>query len=168
MTAEDVGSMTIVSRGGDILAAAPFVDAIVNPVNCAGTMGKGLALEVKRAYYDNYLAYVGACAHGIVKPGRMFVFGRMSSVNPQFIINFPTKRHWRNRSRIEDIEAGLIDLVQEIRVRDIRSIAIPALGCGLGGLDWEVVKPKILLALRPVRNLRTILYEPGEALGDRE
>ena len=90
-------------------------EALVNTVNCVGFMGKGIALQFKQAFPENYEAYHRACEAGEVRPGRMFVFTTNSMVNPKYIINFPTKRHWRGDSKIEDIEAGLVALVEEVR-----------------------------------------------------
>lgn len=137
------------------------VDALVNTVNCDGFMGKGIALQFKQAFPKNFKAYEDACKLGQVVPGRMFVFDNGGLLLPRYIINFPTKRHWRNKSRIEDIEAGLDALVKEIRRLDIRSIALPPLGCGLGGLIWNEVRPKIEAALINVPEVRAILFEPN-------
>lgn len=126
------------------------VDALVNAVNTVGVMGKGLALEMKRAFPENFVAYREACESGAVGPGRMFTFDRGPSLRPRWIVNFPTKRHFRDRSRIEDVDAGLVDLVAVVHANGIRSIAIPALGCGLGGLEWSDVRPRIVAALKPV------------------
>lgn len=122
--------------------------AIVNPVNCVGVMGKGLALEFKRRFPENFKAYETACMVGLVFPGNMLVVksGNMvvdGEVVLKYVINFPTKNHWRDESRLEYISSGLQSLVEEIENNKIRSIAIPALGCGLGGLDWKLVKPLI-------------------------
>ncbi|GIX28749.1 MAG: hypothetical protein KatS3mg123_2630 [Burkholderiales bacterium] len=111
---------------GDILKAE--ADALVNSVNCVGVMGRGIALQFKGAFPENFQAYKKACKRGEVQPGRMFVFETGRLTPPRFIINFPTKRHWRGKSRMEDIEAGLAALKQEIQARNIRSIAIPPLG----------------------------------------
>lgn len=143
---------------GDILTAD--VEALVNPVNCVGTMGRGVALQFKRAFPANFAAYAAACARGEVRPGRMFVFGTGFVGNPKFIINFPTKRHWRDASRIEDIDTGLEAMADEIRARCMRSVALPALGSGLGGLDWSFVRPRIEAALGPIREVNVIVYEP--------
>ena len=113
---------------GDLLSTK--VDALVNAVNTVGVMGKGLALAFKKTFPDNFDAYHRACKAGDVTPGKMFVFER-SQHSPKWIINFPTKRHWDGKSRIEDIEAGLVALAKEIRDRKIHSIAIPPLGSGL-------------------------------------
>ena len=93
---------------GDILHADS--EALVNTVNCVGIMGRGIALLFKQAFPENFKAYAAACARDEVQPGRMFVFETGLMTNPKYIINFPTKRHWRGKSRIEDIEAGLQSL----------------------------------------------------------
>ena len=107
-------------------------EAIVNTVNCVGVMGRGIALQFKQSFPDNFKAYADACKQKAVQPGRMFIFATGQTTNPRYIINFPTKRHWREMSRMEDIEAGLSALVKEIEKRGLRSIAIPPLGSGLG------------------------------------
>jgi O-acetyl-ADP-ribose deacetylase (regulator of RNase III) len=92
----------------------------------------------------------------------MFVFATGQLTNPRFIVNFPTKRHWRGKSRIEDIDSGLAALVQEVRDRGIKSIAIPPLGCGLGGLEWSDVRPRIEQAFADLSDVRAVVYEPNE------
>jgi O-acetyl-ADP-ribose deacetylase (regulator of RNase III) len=146
---------------GDILRAD--AEALVNTVNCVGIMGRGIALQFKNEFPQNFKAYEAACAHEEVQPGRMFVFETGMLTNPKFIINFPTKRHWRGKSRMEDIDAGLVALVEEIRQRGIRSIAIPPLGSGLGGLDWAEVRPRIEAALRGIDDLSVTIFEPNSA-----
>ncbi|WP_246740952.1 type II toxin-antitoxin system antitoxin DNA ADP-ribosyl glycohydrolase DarG [Mesorhizobium sp. NZP2298] len=148
-------------RTGDILRAD--VEALVNTVNCVGIMGRGIALQFKNDFPENFRAYEAACVREEVQPGKMFVFETRTLTNPKFIINFPTKRHWRGKSRMEDIESGLKALVEEIRERGIRSIAIPPLGSGLGGLKWGDVRPRIEDALRGITNLNVIVYEPTSA-----
>ena len=143
---------------GDILRAD--AEALVNTVNCVGIMGRGVALQFKNAFPANFKAYEAACARDEVQPGRMFVFETRELTGPKFIINFPTKRHWRGKSRMEDIDSGLKALVAEIRNRRIRSIAIPPLGSGLGGLNWADVRPRIEAALRGVDDLHVIVFEP--------
>lgn len=150
---------TIEFRTGDILRID--AEALVNTVNCVGVMGRGVALQFKRAFPDNFKAYKAACDREQVQPGRMFIFETRNISNPKYIINFPTKRHWRGKSRIADIETGLTALVGEIQQRDIRSIALPALGSGLGGLDWGMVRPRIEAALRAVEGVHAIVFEPG-------
>jgi O-acetyl-ADP-ribose deacetylase (regulator of RNase III) len=143
---------------GDILQAD--AEALVNTVNCVGVMGRGIALRFKNAYPANFKAYAAACKRGDVQPGRMFVYDT-ELPPPRWIINFPTKRDWRGKSRIEDIEAGMCALVHEIRTRGISSIAIPPLGSGLGGLAWSDVRPIIGAALVELPDVRVIVYEPG-------
>lgn len=142
---------------GDLLASD--AEALVNTVNCVGVMGRGVALQFKNAFPDNFKAYAKACKEGEVEPGRMFVTQQLDS--PKFIINFPTKRHWRGKSRIADIESGLEALATEIEERQIRSIALPPLGSGLGGLHWPEVRSRIEAALSEVAvNVRVIVFEP--------
>jgi O-acetyl-ADP-ribose deacetylase (regulator of RNase III) len=144
-------------RTGDIFKAN--ADAIVNTVNCVGIMGRGIALQFKNAYPANFKAYKAACDAEQVQPGRMFVV-ETGKFTPRFIINFPTKRHWKGKSRIEDIEAGLVALAQEVKSRGIKSVAIPPLGAGLGGLDWGHVLPRIKSALQDIPDIEVIIYEP--------
>ena len=146
-------------RSGDILK--DDAEALVNTVNCVGVMGRGIALQFKAAFPENFKIYAEACQRGAVQPGRMFVFETGQLTPPRYIINFPTKRHWRGNSRMEDIDAGLAALVEVIREKCIRSVAIPPLGSGLGGLDWLHVKPRIEAALRPLTDVRVIVYEPA-------
>lgn len=118
-------------------------EAIINPVNCVGVSGKGLALQFKESYPLNYRHYREACESGKLKIGRVHVFST-GMENPKYIINFPTKNHWREKSKLEYIELGLEDLKKQILNRKIKSIALPKLGCGLGGLSWKDVKPLII------------------------
>ena len=148
---------------GNILRAD--VEAIVNTVNCVGFMGRGIAAQFKRTFPENFKAYEAACRRKEVVPGRMFVFATGQLTNPRFIINFPTKRHWCGKSRMEDIESGLAALVQEVRDRGIKSVAIPPLGCGLGGLEWSDVRPRIERAFADLSDVRTVVYEPNEEPG---
>ena len=152
-------------KNGDILAEN--VEALVNTVNCVGIMGRGIALQFKNTFPDNFRAYVTACKHHEVQPGRMFVFDADRLMNPRYIINFPTKRHWKGKSRIEDIELGLADLAKEIRSRNIKSIAVPPLGSGLGGLDWSEVRPRIEAALNKIDGLKVVLFEPNKTMDIR-
>lgn len=149
---------------GDILKAE--AEALVNTVNCVGVMGRGIALQFKNVFPANFRAYEAACQRGEVQPGHMFVFDTGELTLPRYIINFPTKRHWRGKSRIEDIQAGLTALVSEIRARDIRSIAIPPLGSGLGGLEWSAVRPLIERALATLPEVEVLVFEPGGAPAD--
>lgn len=151
-------------KKGNILAED--VEAIINTVNCVGIMGRGIALQFKNAFPENFKAYTAACKRDEVQPGRMFIYATNRLTNPQFIINFPTKRHWKGKSRMEDIDAGLDALVDEIRKCKIRSIAIPPLGSGLGGLDWSKVRSRIEAKLREFDDVKVIIFEPSEVLAD--
>lgn len=152
-------------KTGDILTED--VEALVNTVNCVGFMGRGIALQFRNAFPENFKAYSAACKRNELQPGRMFVFETGQLTNPRYIINFPSKRHWRGKSRMEDIDAGLIALMEEIRVRHIRSIAIPPLGSGLGGLNWAKVRPRIEAALKECSDLQVVIFEPGGAAADK-
>ena len=144
-------------KTGDLLAEK--ADALVNTVNCVGHMGAGIALQFKKAWPENYRAYAAACRDGEVQPGRMFVFETHQLAPPRYIINFPTKRHWRGRSRLQDIDAGLEALVAEIRRLDLFSVAVPPLGAGLGGLPWKDVRGRIERALGALPDLRVVVFE---------
>lgn len=143
---------------GDILKAD--TEALVNTVNCVGVMGRGIALQFRKAFPENFKAYQSVCNKKQLRPGVMYVYDLNRFQNPRYIINFPTKRHWKGKSKIEDIESGLVALVEEIRRRQIRSIAIPPLGCGLGGLDWTNVRRIIEKGFRSLPDVRVLLYEP--------
>lgn len=144
---------------GDILNSG--AEALVNTVNCAGVMGRGIALQFKKQFPKNFDAYHEACKQGIVQPGTMFVTETGVLTGPKYIINFPTKRHWKGKSRMEDIEAGLPALIRETKALGIGSIAVPPLGCGLGGLKWTDVKPRILAAFRDLPDVQVLLFEPS-------
>ena len=132
-------------------------EALVNAVNCVGVAGQGVALSFKEKFRDNYDTCKIACQQNTVKTGRMFVFRTMTTATPRYIINFPTKKHWRNPSQLRWIEEGLVDLARVIVENRIRSIAIPHLGCGCGGLDWGEVWPKIYWALYPINCLQEVM-----------
>ena len=148
-------------KSGDILKED--VEAIINTVNCVGVMGRGIALQFKNAFPDNFKAYAAACKNNEVQPGRMFVHETGLLTNPRFIINFPTKRHWRGKSRMEDIDSGLESLVETIRQYKIGSIAIPPLGSGLGGLNWAEVKPRIVAVMQSLTDVQVVVFEPKGA-----
>jgi O-acetyl-ADP-ribose deacetylase (regulator of RNase III) len=124
-------------------------------------MGRGIALQFKKVFPANFKAYESACKRSEVQPGKMFVYETGQLNNPRYIINFPTKRHWRGASRLSDIEAGLVALVREIRSRRIRSIALPPLGSGLGGLYWPDVRAAIERALSPLEDVAITVFEPN-------
>ncbi len=153
--------MTKLTQGN--LLTAP-VEALVNTVNAVGIMGRGIALQFKQAYPVMFREYERRCKAGEVRLGKMQVFdlGGLAG-GPRWIINFPTKGHWRADSHLADIEAGLKDLVATIRRLHIRSIAIPPLGCGNGGLDWNEVRPVIEAALAKVPDVEALVYAPGGA-----
>lgn len=135
-------------------------EALVNTVNCVGVMGKGIALQFKQAFPENFRQYEKACRAKQVQPGKMFTVSTGSLFYPRYIINFPTKRHWKGKSKIEDIKSGLKALVEEIQQLGITSIAIPPLGCGNGGLNWAQVKPLIESALAQRPEVQVIIFEP--------
>ena len=152
--------MSIRFTQGNLLEAD--AQALVNTVNTVGVMGKGIALMFKEAFPENFKAYELACKRKEVILGRMFVTERADMFGPKWIINFPTKADWRYPSRIEWVEDGLEDLKRIIREKGIRSIAIPPLGSGNGGLKWSVVKPKITDALSDLPETNVIVFEPVE------
>lgn len=143
---------------GNLLHAE--TEAVVNTVNTVGVMGKGIALAFKETYPDIFAEYEAACRAGAVQVGRMFVSENRSLHGPRWIINFPTKQHWRNPSKLEWIRSGLVDLKRVILELDIRSIALPPLGCGQGGLDWEDVRPLIEQALGDLPAVEVHAFEP--------
>lgn len=156
----------IAFKTGNLLAED--AEAIINTVNCVGIMGRGIALQFKKKYPDNYKAYEAACKRKEVQPGRMFVYETGTCTNPRFIINFPTKRHWRGQSRMEDITAGLKDLIRIITENKISSIALPPLGCGLGGLEWARVRPLIESAFAGMPEVNVVVFEPDGAPAAKE
>jgi O-acetyl-ADP-ribose deacetylase (regulator of RNase III) len=143
---------------GNLLQAD--VDALVNTVNTVGIMGKGIALMFKETFPENFRAYEAACKQKEVRVGKMFVTHRQQMLGPKWIINFPTKQHWRSPSRTEWIEEGLDDLVTVIEQLGIKSIAIPPLGSGNGGLDWANVRPIIEQKLCSLADVKVIVFEP--------
>src|SRR6266700_2120693 len=153
-------------KTGNLLEAS--ADALVNTVNSVGVMGKGIALQFKQAFPENYEGYRQACERGEVEPGRMFVFATGNLMGPRFIINFPTKRHWKGKSKIQDVESGLDALVHVIQANRIKSIAVPPLGCGNGGLNWKSVRKLIERKLSPLENVEILVYEPTGAPANRE
>ena len=147
-------------KTGDILAED--AEALVNTVNCVGVMGRGIALQFKRAFPDNFKIYASRCKRNEIQPGRVFVYETRQLTGPRYIINFPTKRHWRAKSRMQDIESGLASLAEEIRSHAISSVAIPPLGSGLGGLKWPDVRKHIQTVLQELDDVRVVVFEPDE------
>lgn len=125
---------------GDIFSQG--VQVLVNPVNCVGTSGGGLAKAFKERFPQNHRAYHAACKRGELASGRIFVVqvGGMDTEKTGYIFNLPTKDHWRDRSTLGMVADGLLALVDLIAEYRCESIAVPALGCGLGGLKWMDVK----------------------------
>jgi O-acetyl-ADP-ribose deacetylase (regulator of RNase III) len=148
-------------KTGNLLDAG--TEALVNTVNTVGVMGKGIALMFKEAFPENFRQYAAAVQGCEVRTGQMFIYERHALAGPRWIINFPTKQHWRGKSRIEWIESGLDDLVRVIREKGIRSIAIPPLGSGHGGLDWREVRPLIESSLAILEDVEVVVYEPTTA-----
>ncbi len=148
-------------KTGDLLAEE--TEALVNTVNCVGVMGRGIALQFKKQFPGNCTMYEKACSRNEVVPGKMFVYETGRLLNPKYIINFPTKRHWREASRLEDIDSGLEDFVRMIKEYGITSIALPPLGCGLGGLDWGIVRDRIETALMELSEVEVVVFEPNGA-----
>ncbi len=134
-------------------------EALVNAVNCVGVMGKGIAYQFRRAFPAMYEDYQQRCKRGEIRPGQVSTFREKN----RLIVNFPTKRHWRSPSRLEDIEAGLQALRKLIETEGIRHMAVPPLGCGHGGLSWNDVRPAIERHLGDLPDVRIDVYEPHEA-----
>ncbi len=145
---------------GNLLDAP--AEALVNTVNTVGVMGKGIALMFKEKFPENFREYAAACTEGRVQTGKMFITERMSLIGPKWVVNFPTKQHWRSPSRLEWIVTGLAELRDFIEREHVRSIAIPPLGAGNGGLDWPVVKAQIDVALKGLDDTEIVVYEPTE------
>jgi len=143
---------------GDLFAAD--VEALVNPVNTMGLAGKGLALQFREVFPENFKAYQAQCAGYALTPGKVFVFRTEALLNPRLILNFPTKRSWWAPSYLKDIASGLKALIAVVKEEQIASLAIPALGCGAGGLDWEQVRPRIEAAFAPLPHVNVFLYPP--------
>jgi O-acetyl-ADP-ribose deacetylase (regulator of RNase III) len=146
---------------GNLLDAP--AEALVNTVNEVGVMGKGIALMFRDAFPENTSAYEAACKRGEVKIGRMFVVQNHELSGPRWIVNFPTKKHWRHPSKLEWVRDGLQDLVRVLAANRIRSVALPPLGCGNGGLEWNQVRREIEAALAALPEVEVIVFEPTSA-----
>ncbi|MEI6483281.1 MAG: macro domain-containing protein [Betaproteobacteria bacterium] len=143
---------------GNLLEAR--AQALVNTVNTVGVMGKGIALMFKERFADNYRQYAAACKASEVRTGQMFITEPAELDGPRWIVNFPTKQHWRSPSQLKWVIEGLQDLRLFLIENGVQSIAIPPLGAGNGGLDWELVKPEIQRALGDLHNIDIIVFEP--------
>lgn len=146
---------------GNLLTAD--ADALVNTVNTEGVMGKGIALQFKKAFPEMYDAYRKAAKAGEIRLGHVHVWPTGQMTGPKYVINFPTKGHWKSRSKLSDIDAGLGDLIDVIQRLEIESIAVPPLGCGNGGLEWRDVEPRIIEAFEKVPNVDVQLFAPTGA-----
>lgn len=150
--------MITYTKGNIIKADA---EALVNTVNCVGIMGKGIALQFKKAFPETYFnVYQKACRNQELAPGKVHVWQTGTFVNPKYIINFPTKKHWKGKSKYEYIETGLQALKKEIEKLGIRSVAIPPLGSGLGGLQWQKVREMIQKTFAEMPAIELLIYEP--------
>jgi O-acetyl-ADP-ribose deacetylase (regulator of RNase III) len=158
--------MAIQLKSGDLLKEKS--DAIVNTVNCVGVMGKGIALQFKQRWPKNFKDYEAACKREEIRPGKMFVHDLGKWAKPRFIINFPTKVHWRGDSKLEYVDEGLRDLVKQVKRLGIRSISLPPLGCGNGGLDWDEVRDLVFAAFKDQPDISVNLFEPKGAPPPRE
>jgi O-acetyl-ADP-ribose deacetylase (regulator of RNase III) len=143
---------------GNLLEAP--AEALVNTVNEVGVMGKGVALMFREAFPESASAYQEAAKRGDVHVGRVLITRNEALVGPRWIIHFPTKKHWRHPSRLEWVRDGLKDLVRVVRENGIRSVALPPLGCGNGGLEWGQVRREIEGALADLDDVEVIVYEP--------
>lgn len=143
---------------GNLLDAE--AEALVNAVNTVGVMGKGIALAFKQRFDLNSRLYAASCQAGEVQVGSMFVTETGELTGPRWIVNFPTKQHWRQPSQLPWVVAGLADLHRFIQQQGVRSIAIPALGAGLGGLAWPDVRHAIEAALSDLHEVRIDVYKP--------
>ncbi len=143
---------------GDIFKSPAQV--LTNTVNCVGVMGKGVALEFKNRYPQMFNDYKARCDQGNVKPGQPYLWEDDSAQ----VLNFPTKRNWRDNSLFQDVEDGLKHLASSYEQMGIQSIAMPALGCGLGGLKWSEVQPLIVKHLGDLPDLDVYVYEPQGAV----
>lgn len=156
-----MGSAQMIAEAhGNLLSAD--VDALVNTVNTVGVMGKGVALQFRRAYPEMFKDYASAVKAGEVQIGHMHVWPTGQMSGPRYVVNFPTKKHWRGASTMEYIVSGLTDLARVVEELKITSIAVPPLGCGNGGLDWHQVEPVIRRAFAGFGNVDVLLYPPGE------
>lgn len=156
----------ITQSDGSIFTSGAY--ALVNPVNCVGVMGKGLAEEFKKRFPGNFARYKTACDTGVVQVGKIFPYYPRPGQSVQVIYNFPTKDHWRNPSRLKWVEDGLLDLMTYLKITPVTSIAIPALGCGEGGLGWHDVYPRIVSLAAVFPDIHFLIYPPKEKKRERQ
>lgn len=153
--------MSLTFKTGDMFQES--AEAIVNTVNCVGVMGKGVALEFKHRWPENFKAYKRLCDSQQLRPGKVYVHqvGDMLTDGRRFLVNFPTKDHWRAKSKMEFIDTGLDDFIAQILKLKIKSVVMPPLGCGNGGLDWSEVKALLTDKLTPIEGVDFIVFAPG-------
>lgn len=149
--------MSVILSSGNLFDAD--TEALCCTVNCVGVMGRGIALEFKNRYPEMFKEYARLCKRKFIQVGKVWIWWNPEPGNPRYIINFPTKEHWRNPSKLEWISAGLADLNNRVMMIGIESIAIPALGCANGGLRFEDVRPLIEEKLNDLE-IPVLLYEP--------
>jgi O-acetyl-ADP-ribose deacetylase (regulator of RNase III) len=147
-------------KDGDLFTSG--CDSLVNAVNTEGVMGKGLAAEFKRRWPAMFVNYQAACRNGMLTIGTVMPCKVEHEGREVWIFNFPTKEKWRNPSRAEYVDKGLIDLRRVLRSLELKSVALPALGCGQGGLAWVHVRPKIHLFAATLPDVLVKAYEPKE------
>lgn len=147
--------MTVILTAGNLFDAK--VDCLVNPVNCVGVMGAGLAKQFAVRWPDMLADYRSACRNGSCQVGRVHLWRAPDGLR---VAQLPTKIHWRDPSHLDYIKTGLDSLAEELQRHDIRSVAMPALGCGLGGLPWEPVKNLIMNQFGASR-IRVLLFVPA-------
>lgn len=152
-------SITLYPPGADLFASR--ADVLVDPVDCTGAQGAGLALAFTRRFPVECSIFRADARRGAVTPGRVLL---VTAAGPQSVLFFPTKRHWRDGARLDDIEAGLAEM-ERILARDrwVRSVALPGLGCGLGRLRWADVEPLVMASARRMsrRGVAVEVYEPA-------
>lgn len=154
--------MTIKFENGDLFSSG--AEALVNTVNCVGVMGKGVALEFKRRWPENFKFYKKHCETKWLRPGRVLVFdrgGMFAGDSVRYVFNFPTKDHWRSKSNMGFIDTGLDSMMEEIERLSVRSIAMPPLGCGNGGLEWDEVRPLIVEKVSRMTNVDFHIFGPS-------
>lgn len=147
----------IIYKKGNLLE--DHAEAFVNAVNTVGVMGAGIARQFKQKFPEMFEQYEKDCQQGNVKLGQMHIYKRTSQTSPKYIINFPTLEHWSDQATLENIEKGLANLIQITKKLNIHSIAIPPLGCGIGGLNWADVKVLVEQTFAN-ENIQVHLYEP--------
>lgn len=144
-------------------------EALVNACNTVGVMGAGLALQFKKKYPFYYADYKQACENGFFfLPGHVRIYQMVSSHEPHYLISFATKGHWREKSHLVNIKRGLYRLCDRVKARNIKSVAVPALGAGLGGLSWDEVRPLMVAAFEQLPDVHFKIYEPLETPGQGE